>query len=84
MDQVRVYRILLTNTVALELAARTSTDVSIEFMDAQGRVLIQEQISKLTGTQQRNFDLSDFSRGVYFIRLRSVFYGMSMHRIVLE
>ncbi len=83
VDQVRVYPNPAHNTVALELAAGTSTDVSIEFMDAQGRVLIQEQISKLTGTQQRNFDLSDFSRGVYFIRLRSV-HGMSMHRIVLE
>lgn len=83
VDHVKIFPNPAHNLISLELASAKATDVLVEMMDLQGRIITTDIVRNLTGIQQRNYNLTDFAKGVYFIRLSSDL-GTSMHRVVVE
>ncbi|MBK7850363.1 MAG: T9SS type A sorting domain-containing protein [Bacteroidetes bacterium] len=83
VDHVSIFPNPVHNKVSVELSASRSTNVNLEFMDAQGRILKTDMLRNVNGIQQRSYDLTHFAKGVYFMRLSSE-SGTSMHRFIVD
>lgn len=63
-------------TVALSI----QTNANISLLDITGRVISEQNVM----SQMAQFDLSDLSKGIYFVRIDSPEYGQSVYKVVKQ
>ncbi len=67
--EVSIYPNPVDNQLNIEFAAKDNLDLSINLTDISGRVIIQNSYSATAGTNKYQLNLSDISRGVYFLSI---------------
>ena len=64
-----IYPNPVQNELNIEISSRMSGDFELRFVDISGKVIRIEQIEISSGTNQRNFDVSEINKGFYLIQL---------------
>ncbi|MEL7340128.1 MAG: T9SS type A sorting domain-containing protein, partial [Bacteroidota bacterium] len=81
------------NPISLESYPNPATDIlnleafakggKIQVLDLKGQLRWEEQISDAHGTFNQQLNVSDWSRGIYFVRLSNA-YEMKTQKIILK
>jgi len=75
-NNFNIYPIPATNNLTIETQNNELT--SFDFVDVSGKVILKKEF-----TQSTNLDVSDFSKGIYFLNLKTV-SGELTKQIIIE
>lgn len=71
------------NKFTLEYDSPISENIAVNLYDINGRILLSDSWSVSPQTNRKNFDITSFSSGVYFVRLNSK-NGIWVSKVVVE
>jgi len=66
-----VYPNPATNNIVVELNSNTLSDYNMSILDLVGKEILSEQISAGKGTNTHKINVSELSKGIYFIRIEN-------------
>ncbi|MEI9919050.1 MAG: T9SS type A sorting domain-containing protein [Bacteroidota bacterium] len=69
------------NSMYLKLNLPSASDISVEILNTQGQVVSTDQFSSPSGDFQREYDASNWSNGLYLVKVKSVF-GTSVTKLI--
>jgi len=82
-DFIEVYPNPATDKVTVKLYMNRTSDLNIRIVDLKGKVILADEKKDAQGEVQLDYQLENFSPGMYFIHLNSK-DGFSVQRLVVE
>ncbi|MGZ4055295.1 MAG: T9SS type A sorting domain-containing protein [Bacteroidia bacterium] len=70
-SQINIYPNPATNQITIEFDLIETKNAVIEIRNILGQIVFTETVRNITGKQAKSINISEFSNGVYFVRLQN-------------
>lgn len=82
-DVTSVYPVPSTGAVALEYTTTFESDLVVDVLSADGKIVSSQQVTVIAGMNKISIDLSDNAQGVYTVRLRDQTGATTTRRVII-
>jgi len=82
-ESVSLYNSPSTQELILEIGGPTYPPTEIQLINLEGKAIFQNKLQYQSGTYYQRFDLRNYRKGIYFLRIRSK-VGQIVKKILIE